>query len=64
MRAFFDWWAGLNTWLKVGVAGLLLLTSTVLLFMERFWPWGWGAGAILLLFSFPNQAQKKGYHDF
>jgi hypothetical protein len=61
---FFRWWAGLKTWLKVGVALLLLLVSTVLWFTGRFWPWGWVAGVVLLLFSFPNDAQKRGYHDF
>jgi hypothetical protein len=64
MRGFFEWWAGLNTWLKVGVALVLLSISTILWFTGRFWPWGWAAGLILLLFSFPNQAQKKGFHDF
>jgi len=41
-----------------------LLASTVLWFAGRFWPWGWAVGVILLLFSFPNEAQKRGYHDF
>lgn len=61
---FYHWWAGLNTWLKFSVAGALLLSSTIFLFLDYFWPWGWAAGAILLLFSFPNDAQKRGYHDF
>ena len=61
---FIEWWTGLNTWFKVGVSLLLLLISTILWFAGRFWPWGWGAGIILLLFSFPNDAQKRGYHDF
>jgi hypothetical protein len=25
---------------------------------------GWAAGIVLLLFSFPSDSQKKGYHDF
>ena len=61
---FFERWAGLNTWLKVGMALLLLGVSTVLWFTGRIWLWGWVAGVVLLLFSFPSDAQKKGYHDF
>jgi hypothetical protein len=64
MRGFFEWWAGLNTWFKVSVALVLILVSTVLWLADRFWPWGWVTGVILLLFSFPNEAQKRGYHDF
>ena len=61
---FFEWWAGLNTWLKVSIALVLLLISTVLWLAGRFWPWGWVAGGVLLLFSFPSKAQRDGYHDF
>jgi hypothetical protein len=64
MRWFFEWWAGLNTFLKLAVAILLLGVSTAFWFAGRFWPWGWAAGIVLLLFSGPNDAQKKGYHDF
>jgi hypothetical protein len=60
----FEWWAGLSPWLRLGVAGMFLLASTILWFMDRFWPWGWAVGGILLLFSFPSSAEKKGYHDF
>ncbi len=60
---FFEWWGGLSPWVRFGIAGALLLSSTVLWFMGRFWPWGWAAGAILLLFSFPDDAEKRGYHD-
>jgi hypothetical protein len=59
----FEWWAGLNTWLKVGVAVFFLLISTVLWFMGYFFPWGWAVGVILLIFSFPSQSQRRGYHD-
>ena len=45
-----------------GVAFILL--SFVLWVCGTFWPWGWALGAALLLFSFPNQAERRGYHDF
>jgi hypothetical protein len=61
---FFEWWAGLSPWLRFGMAGLLLLISTVLWLCNIFWPWGWVAGGILLLFSFPSQSERRGYHDF
>jgi hypothetical protein len=52
-------------YLRAGVALVFLLISTVLWFgANRFWPWGWVVGAVLLVFSFPNSAEKKGYHDF
>ena len=41
-----------------------LLVSTLLFFVDYFWPWGWAVGGVLLLFSFPNDAEKRGYHDF
>ena len=61
---FFEWWAGLNTWLKVGVALAFLLASTGLWLSGTFWPWGWGVGVMLLVFALPSRAQRKGYHDF
>jgi hypothetical protein len=60
----FEWWAGLPWWLRVGVAVAFLLSSTILLLAGRFWPWGWAVGVVLLLFSFPSKAERKGYHDF
>jgi hypothetical protein len=59
-----EWWTELPRLLRAGAALLLLLASTVLWFAGTFWPWGWGIGAVLLLFSFPSDAEKKGYHDF
>ena len=47
-----------------GVAVAFLLASTVVFLADYFWPWGWAIGAVLLLFSFPNDAEKRGYHDF
>lgn len=58
-----EWWAGLNTWLKVGVAGAFLLLSTALWLAGYFWPWGWGVGLVMLLFSFPSESQRRGYHQ-
>ncbi len=60
----FEWWAGLSPWIRFGVALLFLALSTILWFLGYFFPWGWGVGIILLLFSFPSRAEKKGYHDF
>ena len=68
MRPFdfslFEWWAGLSPWVRFGVSLLLLAASTILWFAGYFFPWGWVAGVVLLLFSFPSRAEKKGYHDF
>jgi hypothetical protein len=60
----FSWYTGLPWKLRMAVALTFLLISTVLFFSGYFWPWGWAVGVILLLFSFPNDAEKKGYHDF
>ena len=60
----FRLWAGLPWWLRAGVAVSFLLASTILWFAGWIWPWGWGIGVVLLLFSFPNDAEKRGYHDF
>lgn len=60
----FDWYSGLPWILRLAVALGFLLVSTVLWFMGIFWAWGWGIGAVLLCFSFPNDAESKGYHDF
>jgi hypothetical protein len=64
MMPFFEWWAGLSLWLRFGVAAFFLLISTVLWLCNRFWPWGWAIGIALLLFSFPSQNERRGYHDF
>ena len=55
-------WGG--TLVRISIAGAFLLASTLLWFFDYFWPWGWAVGAVLLLFAFPNNAEKKGYHDF
>jgi hypothetical protein len=60
----FDWWFGLAWWWRMAVALGFLLLSTILFFAGYFWPWGWAVGAALLLFSFPNDSEKRGYHDF
>ena len=62
--SLFEWWAGLSPWIRFGVAMLFLAASTILWFAGYFFPWGWGVGVILLLFSFPSRAEKKGFHDF
>lgn len=59
-----DWWTGLNWKFRVGVALTLILISTVLYFCGVWWWWGWAVGTVLLLFAFPNDAEKRGYHDF
>lgn len=59
-----DLWTGLNWKLRLGIALLFLLISTVAFFAGYFWPWGWAVGGVLLMFSFPNDAEKRGYHDF
>jgi hypothetical protein len=64
MRSLIEWWAGLSPWLRFGVALAFLLLSTGLWLAGKFWPWGWAIGIVLLFFSFPSDAQRKGYHDF
>ena len=64
MSALFEWWAGLPWLLRVCVALVFLLISTILWLAGRFWPWGWAIGVVLLLFSFPSAGERKGYHDF
>jgi len=59
-----DSWTGLPWKLRLGVALLFLLISTVLYFIGYFWPWGWAVGAVLLPFSFPNDSERRGYQDF
>lgn len=60
----FEWWGGLSPWVRIGVALLFLLASTGAWLVGYFWPWGWGAGLVMLLFSFPSRAERKGFHDF
>ena len=62
-RGVIDWWLGLPTVFRCGVALVFLLISTGLFFLNIFWPWGGVLGAILLVMSFPADAEKKGYHD-
>lgn len=59
-----EWWSELPWGLRLGVALVFILISTVLWFSGRFWPWGWGVGVVLLLFSFPTAMEKKGYREF
>jgi hypothetical protein len=59
-----SWWTGLPWKLRLGVACAFLLLSTILWFTGYFWPWGWAVGGVMLIFSFPNDAEKRGYHDF
>jgi hypothetical protein len=63
-RGLIEWWGGLRPVLRFGVAIAFLLLSTGLWLAGRFWPWGWAIGVALLLFSFPSEAEKRGYHDF
>jgi hypothetical protein len=60
----FGWWVGLPWWLRLGVALLFLLASTIVWLCGRIWISGWVVGGVLLLFSFPSGPEKKGYHDF
>jgi hypothetical protein len=65
VRALIEWWADLSPWLRFGAAGAILLLATVLLLVTgRIYVWLWALGIVLLIFSFPNSARRKGYHDF
>ena len=63
-RNLFEWWAVLPWLLRAAVALVFLLISTARWFAGTFWPGGWAVGVVLLLFSFPSNSEKKGYHDF
>ena len=60
----FGWWADLTPLTRFLMAGSFLLASTALWFAGYFWPWGWAIGGVLLMFSFPSSAEKRGYRDF
>ena len=44
-----DWWIDLPSWLKYGVALLILGATTIIWFAGYVWPWGWAVGGVLLL---------------
>jgi hypothetical protein len=66
LRAFIEIWAGFSPWIRFGTAALILLAGV------GFWLVGnaksaittWCTGGVLLIFSFPSDAEKRGYHDF
>ena len=43
-----DWWIDLPSWLKYGVALLVLSVAAGAWFAGYFWPGGWGVGGVLL----------------
>jgi hypothetical protein len=62
-------WRGLPWWARVGVALVILLSSTILFAFGYIWTWrisavGWAVGLVMLFFAFPSDPEKKGYHDF
>ena len=64
-KSGFLWWGGLDWRLRMTIALLVIGFSTVLLIAGI--PWGGVGlviGTIMLLFSFPNKAEKKGYQDY
>ena len=65
-RDLIEWWAGQRWWIRFGVAGLLLAAGIGAMVAGWFRAGGGAAatGAILLLLSFPNKAERRGYHDF
>ena len=61
----FSWWIALPWKIRMGVAVLfLLIPLLLLLFLGVLWLWGWAIGAVTIFFSFPNDAEKRGYRDF
>ncbi len=58
---FFEWIGSLPWWLRLSVAGIFILISTLMYFGGTFWPWGWAVGLVLLLFGGPSDPEKKGY---
>jgi hypothetical protein len=61
MRSLWAWWSEQHWALRIGVAVVFLLLSTILFFAGTFWPWGWAVGLVLLLFGGPSDSEKKGY---
>ncbi len=67
---FFEWYGGLTPWIRFSVAGLFLVVGGLTLWLTNsFWGFRLGIGAvaigmILLIFAFPNDAERKGYQDF
>jgi hypothetical protein len=61
----FEWYGGLPSWLRFSAALFFLLIATLMwLLADRVWIWCWAVGIALLLFAFPTQGEKKGFHDF
>jgi hypothetical protein len=70
-RTLIEWWGGRSPGLRAALACGVLGASTLLWFLSgNHLAWkrpavaGWVAGAVLLLASFPNQAERRAYHDF
>ncbi len=63
----FEAWAGLPWWLRLCVALLFLSIALLLYFYGRFYlrilGTCLGIGIVLLMFSFPSDNERKGYHD-
>ena len=63
----FEWWGGLSPWIRFGVSLVVLALAAILWLLGYFFPAGLATGitgVVLLLFSFPSRAEKKGFHDF
>ena len=61
-----DWWTGLPWKWRMGVA-LGVIGLGALLWLSAVWVRGGfvlgAAGVAMLLFSFPSNAERRGYHD-
>jgi hypothetical protein len=69
MAEFFEWWRGLYWGLRLTLALVVLLCSTILFWFgyRPFWricAVGYGVGLVMLFLALPSGPEKKGYHDF
>lgn len=64
MMMLFEWWYDLPWWARYGIALLMILISTAMLFIGRLFIWGWVVGLIMVAMGGRSQAEKNGYRRY